>query len=278
VPIIDFRSRPSTREYLVALEHPLTQSVMRRLGTTPPKETTLEEWVAGFEGYGVERVVFTGRESEVTGAHDVGNDYVADVARRFPGKVIGFAGIDPLRGLRSVKSIEHAVRDLGLKGVSIDPFGGLVQANDARLYPVYAKCAELEVPVVITCGPLPFAGPSLAHGDVRAVDDVATYFPELTIVIDHSGWPWVTETIAIAFRHDNVYIDTSLYSHLPGAALFAEAANTIIPDRILFASCFPVVPVQTALARVSSLPFKPDALEAVLYGNADRLLRRFGCY
>ncbi len=278
MPIIDFRSRPSTQEYLVALQHPMVATVMRKLGTTAPPKTTLEGWVTDFVAKGVERVVFTGRETESTEGYDVGNEYVAEAARRFSGKVIGFAGINPLRGMKSVQAVEHAVRNLGLKGVSIDPYGGLVQANDRRLYPVYGKCAELGVPVVITCGPLPVAGPRLAHGDVRAIDDVAADFPELTIVIDHSGWPWVTETIAIAFRHENVYIDTSLYSHLPGAALFAEAANTIIPDRILFASCFPVVPVETALDRIRTLPFTPEALDGVLYHNADRLLRRFGCY
>jgi hypothetical protein len=251
---------------------------MRKLGTQPPPATTLDGWIAALEANGVERLVFTGRQTEGTEGHDVGNEYVAETVRRFPGKVIGFAGINPLRGMKSVAAVEHAIRHLGLKGVSIDPYGGPVEANDRRLYPVYAKCAELGVPVVITCGPLPFVGPRLVHGDVRAIDDVAADFPELTIIIDHSGWPWVAETIAIAFRHENVYIDTSLYAHLPGATLFAEAANTIIPDRILFASCFPVVPVEVALARLRTLPFTPEALEGVLYHNADRLLRSFGCY
>lgn len=275
--VIDFRCRPNTPAYLKAVAGPTTAPVMRRLGSPQPSPGTLEQWVDGFEAEGVEIAVFTGRQSRGTGDVDVGNEYVAEVAARFPGKVVGFAGIDPMRGMASVRTVEHVVRGLGLKGITIDPFGSGVAANDRRLYPVYAKCAELDVPVVITCGPLPFPGPRLAHGDVRNVDDVATDFPELTIVIDHSGWPWVTETIAIAFRHENVYIDTSLYSHLPGSNLFAEAANTIIPDRILFASCYPVVPIGLALERVRGLPFTPEALEGVLYGNARKLLTRFGC-
>jgi predicted TIM-barrel fold metal-dependent hydrolase len=274
--VIDFRCRPNTPEYLPALSGSSTNPVMRRLGSPMPKPGTLEEWVAGFREAGVEVAVFTGRQSAGTAGVDVGNEYVAEVANRFPGRVIGFAGIDPMRGMASVRLVEHAVKELGLKGITIDPFGSGVAANDRRLYPIYAKCAELNVPVVVTCGPLPFPGPRLAHGDVRTVDDVATDFPELTIIIDHSGWPWVTETIAIAFRHENVYIDTSLYSHLPGGELFAEAANTIIPDRILFASCYPVVPIRTALERVRSLPFTPEALSGVLYGNACKLFTRFG--
>jgi predicted TIM-barrel fold metal-dependent hydrolase len=66
--------------------------------------------------------------------------------------------------------------------------------------------------------------------------------------------------------------------HLPGTAQFAEAANSIVPDRMLFASCYPVVPVRTAIERVSSLPFTPQALENVMYATADRLLRKFRCY
>lgn len=276
--VIDFRARPNTREYLIALRSPIASTVMRKLGSPLPEEGTLEEWVRAFRAEGVERAVFTGRQSEGTSGHDVSNEYVADVARRFPGVVIGFAGINPLQGMTSVRAVEYAVRELGLKGVSIDPYGGLVAPNDRRLYPIYAKCAELDVPVVVTCGPLPFPGPRLSHGDVRGIDDVACDFPELTIVIDHSGWPWVTETIAILFRHDNVFIDTSLYMHLPGTTQFAEAANSIVPDRILFASCYPIVPVSTAIERVTRLPFTPHTLDDVLYGTADRLLRRFRCY
>lgn len=274
--IIDFRCRPNTAEYLSAFSDSAA-TVTGKLGESRSEASTLEAWVASFESQGVERVVFTGRQLLGHGGYDVGNDYIADVMGRFPGKVVGFAGIDPLNGMRSVRAVDHAIRNLGLKGISIEPFSRQVAANDRRLYPVYTKCAELGVPVVVTCGPLPFPGPRISQGDVRAIDDVATDFPELTIVIDHSGWPWVTETIAIVYRHENVYIDTSLYSHFPGAELFADAANTIIKDRILFASAFPTVPLDKALKNVRKLPFSPEALEGVLYGNAQKLLARLGC-
>lgn len=273
--IIDFRCRPNTPEYLRVIDS-ASRPVMKRLGTTRmPEPATLEQWVAIIGEFGIETAVFTGRQSRRTADADIGNDYVADAVKRFPGKVVGIAGIDPTRGMQSIRDVVHAVETLGLKGITVDPFGGQMAANDRRLYPVYAKCVELDVPVVITCGPLPFPGPRLEHGDVRAIDDVATDFPELTIVIDHSGWPWVQETIAIAFRHENVFIDTSLYSHLPGGELFAEAANTIIPEKLLFASCYPVIPLETAIARVSALPFTPEARERVFYTNAAMLLERF---
>lgn len=275
--IIDFRCRPNTTEYLSVISGSIGTHVIRRLGLPTPMPGTIEEWMKGLDSNGVELAVFTGRQSGSTESFDIDNNYVAQVVKRFPKRVIGFAGIDPMRGPESVRGIEHAVAQLGLRGIALDPFGSAVQANDRRLYPVYAKCAELDVPVVITCGPLPFPGPRLDYGDVRCVDDVACDFPGLSIMINHTGWPWVAETIAIAFRHDNVYINTSLYAHLPGGHLFAEAANTILPERIIFASGFPVSPIETALERLQTLPFTPAALEAVLYGNAHRLLRKHGC-
>ncbi len=273
--IIDFRCRPNTAEYLRVIDAPTSRPVMKRLGSSMPAPATLGQWVDAIGAAGIETAVFTGRQSRSTADVDVGNDYVADAVAQFPDKLVGIAGIDPTRGMQSVRDVVHAVEVLGLKGITVDPFGGQMAANDRRLYPIYAKCVELDVPVIITCGPLPFPGPRLAHGDVRAIDDVACDFPELTIVIDHSGWPWVQETIAIAFRHENVFIDTSLYSHLPGGELFAEAANTIIPDKLLFASCYPVVPLDVAIARVRALPFTPEALERVFYSNAAALLERF---
>lgn len=274
--IIDFRCRPSTPEYLAVISGVVGTSVRTRLDLPAPKAQTPDEWLDAIGREGVEIAVFTGRQSRGTETFDVDNDYVARIATAYPGTVVGFAGIDPMRGMESVRAVEHCVRTLGLKGISLDPFGSGVAANDRRLYPVYAKCAELDVPVVVTCGPLPFPGVRLSHGDVRAIDDVACDFPELTIVINHCGWPWVAETVAIAFRHDNVFINMSLYAHLPGSEVFADAANTIIPDRLLFASGFPVSPISTAVERLERLPFTPEALEGVLYGNAHRLLSRFG--
>lgn len=254
----------------------MAQSVIGKVGALPAPAQT-GEWIECMAACGIRRMVFTGRDSDHTSSFDVSNEYVAEVASRYADNVIGFAGIHPLRGMASVRAVDRAVRELGLKGIAVDPFGLETRANDARLFPVYARCAEWDVPVVITCGPLPFRGPRLEFGDVRWIDDIAEYFPELTIIISHGGWPWVTETVALAFRHEHVYVDTSFYAHLPGGEMLAHAANSIIPDKVLFASGFPIVPVDTALERIRNMPFRPDTLQCVLYTNAETLLRRHRC-
>ena len=273
-PLIDFRCRPNTKEYMVALTAPLAKEVMSKLGSNPPEPRTLDEWVDYLKYNGVEKAVFTGRESESTGKYDVNNEYVASVCKKYSDTIIGFAGIDPSRGDKTLKSIDYCAHELGLRGVSIDPYGSRIQPNDASLYKAYERCQELNLPVVITCGPLPFKGPRLSHGDVRCIDDIAVDFPDMTIIIDHTGWPWVTEAIAIALRNDNVYIDTSLYMGMPGASLLAEAANSVIPKKLLFASCFPIVSIEAALKQLSGLPFDKPSLRRVTHDNALELLKR----
>ena len=44
------------------------------------------------------------------------------------------------------------------------------------------------------------------------IDQVALDFPDLMIVCGHIGYPWTEEMIAVARKHENVYIDTSAYT------------------------------------------------------------------
>jgi predicted TIM-barrel fold metal-dependent hydrolase len=136
---------------------------------------------------------------------------------------------------------------------------------------VYGAAASLRVPVVITIGPLPVPGCYLKHGAPMPVDEVASDFPELTHICAHGGWPWVDEMVAIAFRHPNVYFDTSIYHFLPGQEACVRAANEIIGDKLLYASGFPFAPLAEA-ARYRALPFSDTVREQVMRGNAARIL------
>jgi len=55
--------------------------------------------------------------------------------------------------------------------------------------------------------------------------------------------------------------------------MVVEAANTIIPDKVIFASAFPFAPMKETIDRFLKLPFKPEVLPKVLYQNAARLLK-----
>ena len=68
-----------------------------------------------------------------------------------------------------------------------------------------------------------------------------------------------------------MYLEASIYEFLPGAEPFLDAANTIIQDRVVYASAFPFNPLET-LSRFTRLPFSAAALDKLVYGNASRVL------
>jgi len=43
------------------------------------------------------------------------------------------------------------------------------------------------------------------------IDEIALKFPTLKIIGGHIGFPWTQEMIGVAWKHPNVFIDTSAY-------------------------------------------------------------------
>ncbi|TEB11272.1 amidohydrolase family protein [Pelotomaculum propionicicum] len=270
--VLDCRARPNTPEYFSLLQGEGIKTVFRKSGNPFPKESTLEDFISDIDKAGIDKVVCTGRDIETTSAWKVTNDYVANMVSKYPDRIIGIAGIDPNKGDGAVREVERAVNELGLKGASIDPFGAGLYANDPKMYPIYQKCSDLKVPVFITIGPLPVSGTKISFGSPLPIDDVAVDFPKLKILCSHGGWPFTREMVAIAWRNDNVYFETSVYHFLPGAELVVEAANTIISDKLVFASAHPFAPFKESLERFKKLPFKEEVLPKVLYQNAAQML------
>ena len=128
---------------------------MRKLGRTPPtKARPLKECMDFFESEGVSRIVCMGRDMDTgtPGCDTVlDNAYIAQIVAEEPERIIGIAGINPLKP-DAVQNVRHAIKNLGLKGVSMDPAFMDLYADDERIYPVYEECARLGVPVILTLG------------------------------------------------------------------------------------------------------------------------------
>ena len=102
--------------------------------------------------------------------------------------------------------------------------------------------------------------------------DFPTSFPDLKIVCSHGVWPQVTEFLALVYRHENVYLEASIYEFLPGGDLFVQFANDVMPDKFVYASAFPFRPLGD-LQRFRQLPFKPNVLEQILWHTPAKLLK-----
>ena len=274
MPIIDFRFRPNTPEIIDGIRNSsMFKASCKAIGFDARKPQPLPEIVADLDRLGVEIGVITGRDCETTYGFPSNNPSVLEFCRAYPQKFVGFWGIDPHKKMAAVKETEHAVRDLGMKGIAIDPYLAHISPAEARFYPLYSKCCELSCAVFITMAPPPqVPGAIMEYADPRDVDKVARDFPELTIIMSHGGYPFVSEAVYTCLRNANVYMDISEYERAPMVNVYVEAMNSLIPDKVVFASAHPFVELKDALAAYEAFPLKPEVREKVMYGNARKIL------
>lgn len=137
-------------------------------------------------------------------------DDVQKIVEQSNGRVIGAAGYNPFDIEGSLKEIDKAVKEYGFKFAYLHSLSFGMQPNDRRIYPLYAKCNELEIPVSLQVGHSAEPMPSMV-GNPMYMDEVALHFPNLKINLSHTGWPWFREWCDLLWKHPNVYGDISAY-------------------------------------------------------------------
>lgn len=272
--VIDFRFRPNTPETILGIANSsMFKGLCASIDFSKMKGQTLEEIVEELNKNDVEYAVITGRDCEKTYGSESNNPSVIEFVNKFPQKFIGYYGLDPHKGMGAIEALKRAVGEFGMKGAAIDPYLAQMYANDAKYYPIYAKCCELNIPIVITTGPAPLVPNAVIdHVAPRYIDFVARDFPELKIIISHGGYPWVNETISVVQRNANVYLDISEFELTPQSEAYIQAADTMITDKLLFASAHPFVDFRDTLKIYEKFPFNNETRQKIMYGNAARVL------
>src|SRR5215831_12417284 len=86
--------------------------------------------------------VLLGADAETTtGVPAYPNDTLAEACRKHPDAFIGFASVDPWKGLTAVAELERSARDLGLRGLKLHPGRQAFFPNDRRFYPLFETAA-----------------------------------------------------------------------------------------------------------------------------------------
>lgn len=189
------------------------------------------------------------------------------------GRVGGLFGFDVTQGMEAIRKFERAVKEDGFEGGHIHAHGFGIPLNHRDLYPFYAKCVELDVPVIVQTGHSAERMPS-AMGMPIHLDDVALYFPELRIVASHTGWPWVQELVALSWKHRNLFIGTGAHAPKYWDAALVRFLNSRGKGKVLWGTVFPVVTHAAGLEQIEALQLKPDAYEALLSGAARSVFKR----
>ena len=201
----------------------------------------------------------------------ISNDQVAELVATHPRRFAGVAAVDLDRPIAALAQLERAVTELGFKALRVVPWLWDRPPDHRLYYPLYAKCVELGIPFCTQVGHTGPAMPSDTGRPVPHLDRVALDFPELTIVGGHIGHPWTDEMIGLAWKHDNVVIDTSAYAprYYPPALL--QYLSSYGRDKVLFGTNFPQLPLERCVAEARALDLPDASREAFLSGNARRV-------
>ena len=234
--------------------------------------------VEAFTSAGIDRAVL--QAEWANGDYRRMNDAVHRIVAEHPDRLVGYVTVNPGTSDDMAAVVEREVRERGARGVNLQPFSYRLLANDRRFYPLYQKCQELGVPVTIHTS-INFSNDRpIKFGRPLYLCDVACDFPELVIVANHGGWPWVPELVAVAWKHANVFIEIGAvapkYIGTPGAGwelLMQHGNSSLLSDRVLFATDN-MIPYARAVEELQALPLKDDVKERWLGGNAARLLEQ----
>ncbi|MFZ4649197.1 MAG: amidohydrolase family protein [Rubrivivax sp.] len=203
---------------------------------------------------------------------DMDIEEVAEVMRADPARYKGMFGINPYHRMEGVRALERAITQHGFSCAHLHHYGYNLRPDDKAFFPFYAKCVELDVPVMIQMGHSAEFMPSEVGRPIY-LDEIALYFPTLRIIAAHTGWPWVEELIAMAWKHPNVYISTTAHSPRYWDKSLVHFLNSRGKGKVMYGTDFPVVTHAQSLAEIDALGLKPEARKALLHDTAVKVFR-----
>ena len=269
---IDVWLQHPTRRFLAA---DMFASLLRWTGgQVPDEDPPIEATIESMDAAGVDVGLLTAWRGPY-GQDFISNDLVAQWVRRHPTRFAGLAAVDLDHPMEAVRELRRRVRDDGFVGLRLLPWLWNAAPTDRRSYPLYAECVELGVPFCTQVGHTGPLRPSETGRPIPYIDQVAIDFPELTIVCGHIGYPWTEEMIAVARKHENVYIDTSAYTtrRLP-AELVAFMKTRTGGRKVLFGSNFPMIGHSHCLEGLDELGLSEVTRDDYLTGNAGRVFAK----
>ncbi len=239
-------------------------------GSLPDTEIPIEMTVAAMDAAGVQLGLLSAWRGPA-GQDLISNDEVAHWVSSYPDRFAGLATADLDRPMDAVRELRRRVGE-GFVGLRVVPWLWGAAPTDRRYYPLFAECVESGVPFCTQVGHTGPLRPSETGRPIPYIDQVALDFPELVIVCGHVGYPWTEEMVAVARKHENVYIDTSAYTikRLPEELVRFMKTGTG-QRKVLFGTNYPMIAPAHALAGLDELGLSADGRHDFLRGNAERV-------
>jgi predicted TIM-barrel fold metal-dependent hydrolase len=252
------RDRESRDEF----EFP-AQYMFHEIPADPTDVDPLAHTLAQMDAHGIEVAMIGWSDHGVT----------ATALRDHPDRFVASVSVDPNRGMEAVRDIErgHAA---GARSVQCFPAGchPQVPIDDKRLYPVYAKCVELDLPIFV-CAGVPGPRVPMACQEVERIDEVCWFFPELKFVMRHGAEPWTDLAVKLMLKWPNLYYSTSAFAPRYYPKAIIDYANTRGADKVLYAGYFPMgLTLDRIMRELVDVPLHDEVWPKFLRGNARKLL------
>ena len=240
---------------------------------------TMDDYLLKMDRSGIDRsllLAVRAGDLNVRGSFEIPYSRVADICANHPTRFSGLAGIDPFRGMQGLRDLEHAVKELGFVGAHLYPHWFGLAPDHAKYYPYYAKCCELDIPIMMQVGQnliysrerrLPSVGRPIC------LDNIAIDFPELKLLGIHIGVPWTDEMIAMAWKHENVFIGVDAYAPKHWPKQLVHYLNSYGRQKVLFGTDWPVIDPERAVREIDDLQLRPESKQALMRDNALRVFR-----
>lgn len=230
-----------------------------KVGADDPIGVTLAE----MDAHGIE-IGLVGCEGET------GRKALADHPDRF----VGSCQVDANDVMGSVRKIRGLHDQRGIRAVGAFPAGCVppVPIDDAKWYPIYAVCCDLQIPIFM-CAGVPGPRLPMAAQHVERIDQVMYDFPELTLVTRHGCEPWDDLAVKLMLKWPGLHYSTSAFApkYYPNSII--DYANTRGADKVIYAGYFPMgLSLKRIMAELPGVPLKDEVWPKFLRQNAARVL------
>jgi uncharacterized protein len=194
------------------------------------------------------------------------NQQVAEGMKRFPGRVLGYAYVNPGYTREALEDVRRCVEERGFVGVKLY---NEYRITEPVLYPLIELTIGLRVPILSHAGHLHYFLPEQPHiSDGGHIAELARRYPEAMFICGHVGgggdWEWTIKSLR---NTPSVYLDTS--GSVIDEGVVEMAVKTLGAGRVVF-GCDMSMTAGVGKMRAAELS-APDRA-AILGGNMAKIL------
>ncbi|HOJ22596.1 MAG TPA: amidohydrolase family protein [Armatimonadota bacterium] len=198
------------------------------------------------------------------------NRLLAEITRRYPGRVLGYAYVNPGYQREAIDEVRRCIEEYGFIGVKLY---NEYKCTDPVVWPIVEEAVALRVPILHHAGHSHYfvaTQPNMSDGGELA--ELARRYPEATIICGHVGgggdWEWTIKAVRPA---PNVYLDTS--GSVFDAGMIDMAVRILGPERLLFGCDLSYT---AGVGKIRAAALDDEARRLVLGGNMQRILAMRG--